>query len=241
MAMEDRRINKYLADSGFCSRREADRLVEQGKVRINGQPARIGDRVQPSDHVVVGNRAIRSQSDKVYVAAYKPVGIVSTADPGEPMNIVDFINYPARIYPIGRLDKDSEGLILLTSDGDIVNRILRAAGRHEKEYEVTVDRPVTDEFIARMAKGVPVLGRMTLPCRARKTGPRSFRIILVQGLNRQIRRMCEYLGFGVTGLKRLRVMNVHLGGMRPGQWRLLSDSELSALKKALDQNNGKQA
>lgn len=154
------------------------------------------------------------------------------------MNIVDFINYPARIYPIGRLDKDSEGLILLTSDGDIVNRILRAAGRHEKEYEVTVDRPVTDEFIARMAKGVPVLGRMTLPCRVRKTGPRSFRIILVQGLNRQIRRMCEYLGFGVTGLKRLRVMNVHLGGMRPGQWRLLSDSELSALKKALDQKDG---
>lgn len=235
--MEDRRINKYLADSGFCSRREADRLIEQGKVRVNGQQAKIGDRVQPGAHVMVGNRAIRSQNDKVYIAAYKPVGIVSTADPGEPKNIVDFINYPARIYPIGRLDKDSEGLILLTSDGDIVNRILRAAGRHEKEYEVSVDRPVTDEFIACMSKGVPVLGHVTLPCRVRKTGPRSFRIILVQGLNRQIRRMCEYLGFGVTGLKRLRVMNIHLGGMRPGQWRLLSDSELSELKKALDQKN----
>ena len=232
--MDDRRLNKYLADSGLCSRREADRLIERGKVRINGRIAQIGDRVQPGDQVMAGNRVIRGQSDKIYIAAYKPVGIVSTADPEEPMNIVSFINYPARVYPIGRLDKDSEGLILLTSDGDIVNRILRAAGRHEKEYEVSVDQPVTEEFITRMSKGVPVLGKTTLPCRVRKTGPRSFRIILVQGLNRQIRRMCEYLGYSVTSLKRLRVMNIHLGRMRPGQWRLLSQTELKELKKALD-------
>lgn len=232
--MDDRRLNKYLADSGFCSRREADRLIEQGKVRINGMQAHIGERVQEGDRVMVGTRSIQARGDKVYLAAYKPVGIVSTADLKEPMNIVSFINYPARVYPIGRLDKDSEGLILLTSDGDIVNRILRAAGRHEKEYEVTVDRPVTGEFFSQMAKGVPVLGRLTLPCRIWKTGPRSFRIILVQGLNRQIRRMCEYLGYGVIKLKRLRVMNIHVGKMRPGQWRILTDNELAALKKALE-------
>ena len=231
--MDERRLNKYLADSGLCSRREADRLITQGKVKINGRVARIGDRVQPGDHVMAGNRVIRAQSDKVYIAVYKPVGIVSTADPEEPMNIVSFINYPARVYPIGRLDKDSEGLILMTSDGDIVNRILRAAGRHEKEYEVSVDKPVSEEFLSCMSKGVPVLGRTTLPCRVRKTGPRSFRIILVQGLNRQIRRMCEYLGYSVIGLKRLRVMNIHLGRMRPGQWRLLSQTELKELKRAL--------
>lgn len=235
--MDDRRLNKYLADSGFCSRREADRLIEEGKVTINRQVARIGERVALGDRVAVGNRVIQAKSDKIYIAAYKPVGIISTADPQEPMNIVSFINYPARIYPIGRLDKDSEGLILLTSDGDIVNRILRAAGRHEKEYEVVVDKPVTDEFLARMGKGVPVLGRMTLPCRVRKTGPRSFRIILVQGLNRQIRRMSEYLGYTVVGLRRLRVMNVTLGHMRPGQWRLLTQSELTAIKAALDQGD----
>ncbi len=231
--MDERRLNKYLADSGLCSRREADRLITQGKVKINGRVARIGDRVQPGDHVMAGSRVIRAQSDKIYIAVYKPVGIVSTADPDEPMNIVSFINYPARVYPIGRLDKDSEGLILMTSDGDIVNRILRAAGRHEKEYEVSVDKPVSEEFLSRMSKGVPVLGRTTLPCRVRKTGPRSFRIILVQGLNRQIRRMCEYLGYSVIGLKRLRVMNIHLGRMRPGQWRLLSQTELKELKRAL--------
>lgn len=228
--MEDRRINKYLADSGFCSRREADRLVGEGRVKINGRQAQIGDRVGDGDHVAVGNRVIRSRSDRVYIAAYKPVGIVSTADPGEPDNIVDFINYPSRVYPVGRLDKDSEGLILLTSDGDIVNKILRAAGRHEKEYEVWVDRPVTEEFLVRMSRGVPVLGQMTLPCRIRKTGPNSFRIVLVQGLNRQIRRMCEYLGWRVTRLKRLRIVNITLGKLRPGQWRLLGENELKELK-----------
>ena len=232
--LEDRRLNKYIADSGFCSRREADRLIAQGKVTIDGRIAQMGERVPDGARVQVGRKSIGASSDKVYLAAYKPVGIVSTADPREPNNIVDFIGYPARIYPIGRLDKDSEGLILLTSDGDIVNRILRAAGRHEKEYEVQVDKPVTPEFLQEMASGVPVLGQITLPCRIRKTGPRSFRIILVQGLNRQIRRMCEYLGYSVIHLKRLRIMNIHLGGMRAGQWRLLSKQEMKDLLRSLD-------
>lgn len=231
--MEDRRINKYLADSGYCSRREADRLIGEGLVTVNGLVARIGDRVQEGDLVAVRGRALRPRASRVYLAAYKPVGIVCTADPREPMNIVDYIGYPSRIYPIGRLDKDSEGLILLTSDGDIVNRILRAAGRHEKEYEVWIDRPVTEEFLRRMAGGVPVLGQITLPARVRRTGANSFRIVLVQGLNRQIRRMCEYLGCSVTRLKRLRVVNITLGRLRPGQWRLLTEAELKELKETV--------
>ena len=233
--MEQRRLNKYLADSGFCSRREADRLIAQGQVRVNGRVAAIGQRVPPGAQVKVGEQTIDAVSDKVYLAVYKPVGIVSTADLRERDNIVSFINYPARVYPVGRLDKDSEGLILLTSDGDIVNRILRAAGRHEKEYEVRVDKPLTQACLDRMAKGVPVLGQVTLPCRLRKTGPASFNIILVQGLNRQIRRMCEYLGYTVTHLRRVRIMHITLGKMRPGQWRLLSQKELQALMKTLEQ------
>ena len=231
--MEERRLNKYLPDSGFCSRREADRLIAEGQVTVNGRVAAVGQRVPAGARVAVGKQEIEAASDKVYLAVNKPVGIVSTADPREPDNIVSFVGYPARVYPIGRLDKDSEGLILLTSDGDIVNRILRAAGRHEKEYEVRVDKPVTPEFLSRMAKGVPVLGRTTLPCKVRKTGPNSFNIILVQGLNRQIRRMCEYLGYAVVSLRRVRIMHISLGKMRPGQWRLLSQSELSTLMKTL--------
>lgn len=236
--MDERRLNKYLADSGICSRREADRLIEEGKVTINGRVAAIGQRVAAGDRVAVGKRQIEAENDKVYLAAYKPQGIVSTADPREPANIVDYIRYPARIYPIGRLDKDSEGLILLTSDGDIVNRILRAEGRHEKEYEVAVDKPVTPDFLERMAKGVRVLGQTTLPCPVRKTGTHSFRIILVQGLNRQIRRMCEYLGYTVVNLRRLRIMHITLGNMRPGHWRLLTDNELKTLLRLLDQADG---
>lgn len=232
--MEDRRLNKYIADSGFCSRREADRLIEEGKVTVNGRVAKVGERVPPDARVVVGKHPINSEGDKVYLAVYKPQGIVSTADPRERMNIVDYIHFPGRVYPVGRLDKDSEGLILLTSDGDIVNRILRASGRHEKEYEVAVDRPVTQAFLDRMSRGVPVLGQVTLPCRVRRTGPGSFRIILVQGLNRQIRRMCEYLGCNVVHLRRVRIMNITLGAMRPGQWRLLTKSELNTLMRSLD-------
>lgn len=234
MPLEDRRLNKYISDSGFCSRREADRLIDQGKVTIDGQAARVGQRVPPGAVVRVGRQAIHGSDDKVYLAVNKPVGIVSTADPREPMNIVGFLNYPGRIFPIGRLDKDSEGLILMTSDGDIVNRILRAEGKHEKEYEVTVDKPVTPEFLQALRAGVPILGQMTLPCAARKAGPNVLRMVLVQGLNRQIRRMCEHLGYEVVRLKRLRVMNITLGAMRPGEWRPLRDAELRELMRSLD-------
>ncbi len=232
--MEDRRLNKFIADSGYCSRREADKLIEQGKVTINGKVAQIGERVNQNSRVIVNKQLISHVNDKVYIALNKPVGIVCTADLREPNNIVSFINYPARIYPIGRLDKDSEGLILLTSDGDVVNKILRAQGKHDKEYEVEVDKPVTQEFLDRMAKGVPVLGQKTLPCTTRKTGPRTFRIILIQGLNRQIRRMCEYLGYNVINLKRLRIMNINLGKMRAGQWRTLTDKEMRDLFYSLE-------
>lgn len=231
--MEDRRLNKYISDSGYCSRREADRLIREGKVTINGRAAKIGERVTPGARVVVEKHPLNGDGDKVYLAVYKPQGIVCTPDPREPFNIVDYIHFPVRIYPVGRLDKDSEGLILMTSDGDIVNRILRAAGRHEKEYEVAVDRPVTPEFLDRMSKGVPVLGQITLPCRIHKTGPGSFRVILVQGLNRQIRRMCELLGYNVVHLRRIRIMNITLGKMQPGNWRLLTDAELNTLLKSL--------
>jgi 23S rRNA pseudouridine2604 synthase len=232
--MEDRRLNKYISDSGYCSRREADLLIQQGKVRINGRVAVLGERVPAGAQVQVGKTLIADTGDKVYLALNKPVGIVCTAEPREPMNIVDFVGYPARIYPIGRLDKDSEGLILLTSDGDIVNRILRASERHDKEYEVQVDKPVTPEFLERMAQGVPVLGQVTLPCRVRKTGTDSFRIILIQGLNRQIRRMCEYLGYTVVHLRRLRIMHITLGNMRPGHWRHLTDREVRQLMDTLN-------
>jgi 23S rRNA pseudouridine2604 synthase len=232
--LELRRLNKYISDSGYCSRREADRLIEEGKVTVNGRVAKIGERVPPDARVVVEKHPISGAGDKAYLAVYKPQGIVCTADPREPMNIVDYIHFPGRIYPIGRLDKDSEGLILLTSDGDIVNRILRASGMHEKEYEVAVDRPVTPAFLDRMSRGVPVLGQVTLPCRVRKTGPGTFRIILVQGLNRQIRRMCEYLGYNVVHLRRIRIMNITLGGMRPGNWRMLTHAELNTLMDSLD-------
>ena len=232
--LESRRLNKYISDSGYCSRREADRLIEEGKVTVNGRVATIGERVASGARVVVEKHPLKGSGDKAYLAVYKPQGIVCTADPREPMNIVDYINFPGRIYPIGRLDKDSEGLILLTSDGDIVNRVLRASGRHEKEYEVAVDRPLTPEFLDRMSTGVPILGQVTLPCRVRKTGPGSFRLILVQGLNRQIRRMCEYLGYNVVHLRRIRIMNITLGGMRPGNWRMLTGAELNTLMKSLD-------
>lgn len=233
--MEDRRLNKYLADSGYCSRREADRLIAAGQVKINGKTAQLGERVPEGAQVSVLGQAIGHQGDKVYLALYKPVGVVSTADPGEKNNIVSFVNYPTRIYPIGRLDKDSEGLILLTSDGDVVNRILRAEGRHEKEYQVQVDKALTRDFIQKMSSGLPILGQMTLPCQLTQTGSRSFTIVLTQGLNRQIRRMCEHLGYVVTHLKRVRVMHLTLGRMRPGEWRQLNKKELQALFQVLEE------
>ena len=228
------RLNKYMADSGYCSRREADRLISEGRVRVDGGVGALGDRVLPGMTVTVDGKSLSGTGEKVYIALNKPRGIVCTADPREPMNVVDYIGHPVRIFPVGRLDKDSEGLLLLTSDGDIVNRLLRAAGGHEKEYEVTIDRPVTREFAEKMMAGVPILDTVTLPCKVRRTGENSFNIVLVQGLNRQIRRMCEALGANVTHLRRVRIMNIRLGKLRPGQWRDLTPEELETLLAALE-------
>ena len=235
--MEERlpgkRLNKYMADSGYCSRREADRLIEEGRVQVNGRTGSLGDRVLPGASVTVDGKPLNSACEKVYLLLNKPKGIVCTTDPREPMNVVDYLDYPVRVFPVGRLDKDSEGLLLLTSDGEIVNRLLRAAEGHEKEYEVRIDRPVTAEFVKRMSEGVPILDTVTLPCRVRRTGECSFNIVLVQGLNRQIRRMCEALGANVTYLRRVRIMNLRLGRLQPGQWRELTDAELNALLERL--------
>lgn len=235
--MEDRqtgkRLNKFIADSGYCSRREADRLIAEGRVRVDGRVGALGDRVLPGMAVTVDGKPLSGESEKVYILLNKPKGIVCTADPREPMNVVDYLNLPTRVFPVGRLDKDSEGLLLLTSDGEIVNRMLRAAGGHEKEYEVTIDRPVTAEFAQRMMAGVPILDTVTLPCKVRRTGERSFNIVLVQGLNRQIRRMCEALGANVTHLRRVRIMHLRLGKLRPGEWRELTEAEREELMQAL--------
>ena len=231
--MQGIRLNKYIADSGFCSRREADRLIEQGRVQIDGRTGTLGDRVTDGMTVTVDGREMNRKEEKVYLVINKPVGIVCTADPREPLNIVDYLGYPERVFPVGRLDMDSEGLLIMTSDGEIVNRLLRAAGGHEKEYEVEVDRPVTADFLKKMAAGVPILDTVTLPCRVRRTGERSFNIILVQGLNRQIRRMCEALGYRVRKLRRIRIMNIRLGNMQPGQWREITPEELETLFAAL--------
>jgi 23S rRNA pseudouridine2604 synthase len=224
------RINKYLSEIGFCSRRAADKLIEQNRVRINGQIPEKGTKISASDEVYVDNKLVSRKDEKhVYLAFNKPVGIVCTTDTRvEKNNIIDYINYPKRIFPIGRLDKPSEGLIFLTSDGDIVNKILRARNNHEKEYVVTVDRPVTADFIAKMANGVPILETITKKCKVKQTNKFEFRIVLTQGLNRQIRRMCEYFNYKVTKLKRVRIMNVHLD-IPVGQWRPLTKKELKEI------------
>ena len=229
-----KRLNKFIADSGYCSRREADRLIEEGRVLVDDRKGVLGDKIVPGMKVVVDGHNLTGDGEKIYIVLNKPAGIVCTADPREPMNVVDYINYPIRIFPVGRLDKDSEGLLLLTSDGEIVNRLLRAAGGREKEYEVEVDKPVTKEFLEKMMAGVEILDTVTLPCKIRKTGPRSFNIILIQGLNRQIRRMCEALGYNVRKLRRIRIMNIKLGNMQPGQWREVTDEELSVLMNELE-------
>ena len=234
MENQGKRLNKFVADSGYCSRREADRLIAEGRVQVDGRPGALGDRVLPGMRVTVDGQSLSGRGEKVYIALNKPAGVVCTTDPREPMNVVDYLDYPIRIFPVGRLDKDSEGLLLMTSDGEIINRILRAAGGHEKEYEVEIDRPVTKEFVEKMSAGVPILDTVTLPCRVRRTGEKSFNIILVQGLNRQIRRMCEALGCNVVRLRRIRIMNIRLGAMRPGQWRELSEEELSGLMERLN-------
>lgn len=226
------RINKYLSEVGYCSRRAADGLIEKRKVTINGKVPEMGTKVMPGDEVRVNGKLISQPAeDFVYLAFNKPVGIVCTTDTKrEKDNILDFIGYPKRIFPIGRLDKPSEGLIFLTNDGDIVNKILRARNNHEKEYLVTVDKPINAEFIRRMGNGIPILDTVTRKCKVEQTGPKSFRIVLTQGLNRQIRRMCEYLGYEVTKLKRIRIMNVSLD-LPVGKWRYLSKNELKEINR----------
>lgn len=239
LANESMRLNKYISESGICSRREADRFIEQGHVFINGKRAGIGDQVLVGDLVKVNGQVIepREADSLVFIVLNKPVGIVSTTEAGEKDNIVDFVNHSTRVFPIGRLDKDSQGLIFLTNHGDLVNKILRAGNDHEKEYLVTVDKPVTDEFIKGMAAGVPILGAVTKKCKVKKEAPFVFRITLVQGLNRQIRRMCEYFGFEVTKLERIRIMNVSLKGVPVGEWRDLTDDELIELFKLIEDSS----
>jgi 23S rRNA pseudouridine2604 synthase len=226
------RINKYLSEVGYCSRRAADKLIAENRVTINGNVPEMGTKVQFGDEVRVDNELIGEKSVKpVYIAFNKPVGIVCTTDTGrEKANIIDFIKYPGRIFPIGRLDKPSEGLIFLTNDGDIVNKILRARNNHEKEYLVTVDKPISPRFVRKMSEGVPILDTKTRRCEVRQTGRFTFSIILTQGLNRQIRRMCEYLGYEVTRLKRIRIMNVQLD-MPVGKWRDLTKDELDEINR----------
>lgn len=232
------RLNKYISESGICSRREADRYIEQGLVVVNGKRASVGTQVFAGDEVKVNGSLIEAEnnSELVLIALNKPVGIVSTTDDGEKDNIVDYVNHSTRIFPIGRLDKDSQGLILLTNHGDLVNKILRAGNDHEKEYLVTVNKPITDDFIRGMAAGVPIMGQKTKKCKVKKEAPMVFRITLVQGLNRQIRRMCEYFDYEVTKLERIRIMNVGLSGLPVGEWRDLTDDELITLFDAIEKS-----
>ena len=228
--MEKIRINKYLSEVGFCSRREADRLLEEGRITINGRVPELGTKVSDEDEIFVDGKTIKKVEEEfVYIAFNKPVGIVCTTDTKrEKNNIVDYINHPKRIFPIGRLDKPSEGLILLTSDGDIVNKILRARNNHEKEYYVRVNKPITEKFLEQMRNGVPILDTVTKKCEVEKIDTMNFRIVLTQGLNRQIRRMCEYLGYEVKKLKRIRIMNIKLD-LPVGKWRNLSAEEMKEL------------
>nr|WP_217437010.1 23S rRNA pseudouridine(2604) synthase RluF [Serratia fonticola] len=233
------RLNKYISESGICSRRDADRYIEQGNVFINGKRVALGDRVFAGDVVKVNGQLIepRNEDNLVFIALNKPVGIVSTTEDGEKDNIVDFVNHSTRVFPIGRLDKDSQGLIFLTNHGDLVNKILRAGNDHEKEYLVTVNKPVTDDFIRGLGAGVPMLGTVTKKCKVKKEAPFVFRIVLVQGLNRQIRRMCEHFGYEVTKLERTRIMNVGLSGLPLGEWRDLTDDELVELFKLIEDSS----
>jgi 23S rRNA pseudouridine2604 synthase len=230
------RLNKYISDTGMCSRREADRWIEEGRVEVNQRMADLGTRVGPNDVVCVDGKPLRKKEMPLYIAFHKPVGIVCITDTSIKDNIISFINYPKRIFPIGRLDKPSEGLIFLTNDGDIVNKILRAGNQHEKEYIVKVNKPITPEFLQQMGKGVPILDTVTQPCKIYGIGKQEFRIILTQGLNRQIRRMCEYLNYEVLRLKRVRIMNVTLDGIAPGKWRYLSDAEVDTIQQMVAQS-----
>ncbi|TXK75279.1 pseudouridine synthase [Mesonia sp. HuA40] len=230
---QGKRINKFLSEAGFCSRRKADELIAAGVVTINGRVPEMGTKVLPEDQVAVNGKIVVAKEKPVYLAFHKPVGIVCTTDTRvEKNNVIDYINYPTRIFPIGRLDKPSEGLLLLTNDGDIVNKILRSNNNHGKEYQVKVNRPVTQQFIKRMANGIPILGTVTKKCHVKKTGSHDFEIVLTQGLNRQIRRMCEYLGYQVVQLKRTRIINIPLD-VPVGKYRELTHQELNDLQTIL--------
>ncbi|QMT17128.1 23S rRNA pseudouridine(2604) synthase RluF [Planococcus maritimus] len=229
------RINKFLSETGITSRRGADKFIDAGRVEINGQKAELGSKVEPDDEVRVDGKLVQQpERAYVYLALNKPVGITSTTERHIEGNIVDFINHPERIFHIGRLDKDSEGLILMTNDGDIVNEILRAEHEHEKEYIVTVDKPVTDDFLKHMASGVEILDTVTLPAKAERVAKHVFKLTLQQGLNRQIRRMCSALGYEVKRLQRIRIMNIRLGNMKAGEWRDLTQEEKQELFRQLD-------
>jgi len=228
------RLNKFISETGMSSRREADSWIEAGRVTVNGQVATLGTKVEEGDVVCVDGKQIGAAKQHVYIALNKPVGVICTTERDIPGNIVDFVGHRERIFPIGRLDKDSEGLILLTNHGDIVNEVLRSENDHEKEYIVTVDRPVTPIFLNGMASGVRILGTVTKPCRIRRTGPATFHIILTQGLNRQIRRMCSFFGYKVVRLQRVRIMNIELGNLRVGQWRELTPAEVKGLMREVD-------
>lgn len=228
-ADEQIRLNKFLSDAGVCSRREADRMTELGRIKVNGEIALMGQKVTLSDVVEADGKLISREQEQILLAFNKPVGVECTADLTNPDNIIDFINYEKRIYPIGRLDKSSQGLILMTNDGSLVNNILKASNYHEKEYVVTVDKPITDEFIKHMSEGVEILEQITRPCKVKQINRHTFNIILTQGLNRQIRRMCKALGYKVQKLKRIRVMNIELGNLPKGAYRNVTDNELKEL------------
>ncbi len=228
------RINKYISETGLTSRRKVDQWIAEKRITINGVVAELGSQVNEGDDVRVDGKPVKAKPKLVYIALNKPVGITSTTERHIKGNIVDFVNHPLRIFPIGRLDKDSEGLILLTNDGDIVNKVLRAEHNHEKEYIVTVDHPITSAFLRNMASGVKILGTQTLPCKVTQISDTVFNIVLTQGLNRQIRRMCSTLGYNVRKLQRVRIMNIHLKGIQKGQWRDLTEDELNQLFKSLN-------
>ena len=228
------RLNKYLSEAGVCSRREADRLIESGRVTVDGQKAQTGMKITPGQVVCVGKKTVSRQDDMIVLAVNKPRGIVCTEEKREKNSIVRFLDYPVRVTYAGRLDKDSRGLLLMTNNGDIIDRMMRGANRHEKEYKVTVDKEITEEFLKKMSEGVPILDTVTRPCRVSRIGKYTFSIVLTQGLNRQIRRMCEALGYEVKDLVRVRVMNIRLGSLKEGQYRKLSDEELEELYDLLN-------
>ena len=234
---EEIRLNKYMSETGICSRREADRYIESGRVTVDGVKAIPGIKVSKGQVVKLDGKSISKEEEMIYIALNKPVGITCTTDRNIKGNIVDFVNHEKRIFHIGRLDKDSEGLILLTNDGDIVNKILRAGNNHDKEYIVTVNKPINDEFIKRMGNGIKIIGKITKKCLVNKEGEKTFRIILTEGMNRQIRRMCEALGYKVTKLKRIRIMNIKLGKLKIGEWRNLTNEELKGLNELIKNSN----